>query len=122
MKIVTKLNSAKGTKQCYRLYGTDHTQCRIHLSSWVCLRLNNCRGRGRGTCFARKCTALSVLHDIRERNRCHSLFLAIIKPRANLRLRAGATLREICTVFAMIFIGRQLCQMLCNRVNNRIGI
>jgi len=39
-----------------------------------------------------------MLRDIRERNRCHTLFWAIIKPRANPRVRVSAALREICTV------------------------
>ena len=68
-------------------YGTAHAQRRIRSRSWVCSRLNNCRGRGRGTCFACECTSLSVLSDIREQNRCHALFWTIIKPRANGRVR-----------------------------------
>ena len=76
-----------------RSYGTDHVQRRICSHLWVCSRFNSCRGRGHGTCFACKCTALSVLHDIHEQHP----FWAIIKPRANPRVWASATLREICT-------------------------
>ena len=49
--------------------------------------------------------SLSVLCDVRERNRCHALFWALIKPQANPRVRAGATLCEICIVFATILSG-----------------
>ena len=86
------------------MYGTDHMQRHIHLRSWICSRLNNCQGRGCGTCFACECTPLSVLRDIRKRNRCHALFWAIIKPWANPRVWVSATLREICTVCYLNFL------------------
>ena len=80
------------------MYRTDHAQRPIRLRSWVCLRLNNCWGRGHSTCFARECTSPSVLRDIHEWNRCHALFWAIIKPRANPQVQASATLCKIGTV------------------------
>jgi len=53
---------------------------------------------GRGTCFARECTSLSVLRDIRKVKQVPCPFWAIIKSQANPRVQAGATLCEICTV------------------------
>ena len=85
-------------------YNADQAQCCIHSRSWVCSRLDYCRGRGRGTCFARKCTSLSVFRDIRKRNRCHALFWVIIKPWANLWVWAGPTLHEIWTVITFFTI------------------
>ena len=79
-------------------YGTDHAQRHIRSHLWVCSRLNNCRGRERGTCFAHECTSLSVLCDIRKWNRCYALFWVMIKSQANPWVRVSATLREICTV------------------------